>query len=77
MHCGLPRRAAVDETQDAVSSRAEARVEPEWPGQRVSGLEIDRDPLVVAAMCQVSAAATRAWPTPFPRAPGRVAVGPM
>ena len=50
-HCGLARRAAVDETQDSVSSRAEAGVEPEWPGQRVSGVEIDRDPLVAMGIC--------------------------
>ena len=43
---GLARRPAVDEAENAVSGRAEAGVQPEWPGQRVSGVEIDRDPLV-------------------------------
>jgi len=38
---GLVRRRAVDEAEDAVSGRAEAGVQPEWPGQRVSGVEID------------------------------------
>jgi hypothetical protein len=47
---GLARRPAVDEAEDAVSGRAEAGVQPEWPGQRVSGVEIDRDPLVVMVM---------------------------
>jgi hypothetical protein len=47
----MAQRAAVDETQDTVSSRAEAGVEPEWPGQRVRGFEIDRDPLVVMVIC--------------------------
>ena len=28
-----------------------AGVEPEGPGQRVSGVEIDRDPLVAVIMC--------------------------
>ena len=46
MRSGLTWRAAVDETHDAVSGRLEACVEPERPGQRVSGVEIDRDPLV-------------------------------
>ena len=39
---GLARRPAVDEAENAVSGRAEAGVQPEWPGQRVSGVEIDR-----------------------------------
>jgi len=47
---GLARRPAVDEAEDAVSGRAEAGVQPEWPGQRVSGVEIDRDSLVVMVM---------------------------
>ena len=44
------RRPAVDEAEDAVSGRGEAGVQPEGPGQRVSGVEIDRDPLVVMVM---------------------------
>ena len=44
------RRRTVDEAEDAVSRRAEADVQPEWPGQPVSGVEIDRDPLVVVVM---------------------------
>jgi 7-keto-8-aminopelargonate synthetase-like enzyme len=47
---GLARRPAVDEAENAVSGRAEAGVQPEWPGQRVSGVEIDRDPLVAMVM---------------------------
>ena len=43
---GWLARPAVDEAEDAVSGRAEAGVQPERPGQRVSGVEIDRDPLV-------------------------------
>ena len=49
--CGLARRAEVDETQDAASGRAEAGVEPEWPGQRVCCVEIDRDSLVAMGIC--------------------------
>ena len=51
MRSGLTRGAVVDETEDAVSGWVEAGVEPEGPGQRVSGVEIDRDPLVAMGMC--------------------------
>jgi hypothetical protein len=47
---GLARQPAVDEAEDAVSCRAEAGVQPEWPGQQVCGVEIDRDPVVVMVM---------------------------
>jgi hypothetical protein len=44
------RRPAVDEAEDAVSGGAEAGAQPEWPGQRVSGVEIDRYSLVAMIM---------------------------
>ena len=46
----VPGGAVLDEAQDAVAGRVEAIAEPEWPGQWVSGLEIDRDPWVAAGM---------------------------
>ena len=47
---GLARRPAVDEAQHAVSGRAKPRPQPEWPGQQVCGVEIDRDLLVAMVM---------------------------
>jgi hypothetical protein len=51
MRSRLTRRTAVDKPQDAVSGRVESGVEPERPGQRVRGLEVDRDLLVATVMC--------------------------
>ena len=46
-HFGL----VVDDKDAVRRAMAEAGVEPEWPGQRGSGVEIDRDPLVAMVIC--------------------------
>jgi peptidoglycan/LPS O-acetylase OafA/YrhL len=46
-------RRLVDEAQDAVPRGAEARPQPERPGQRVGRGEVDRDPLIPVVVCPV------------------------
>jgi hypothetical protein len=68
---GLARRPAVDEAEDAVFGWAEAGVQPEWPGQRVSGVEIDRDPLVAMVMGPGERGIDERVPDAFPARGGR------
>ena len=77
MHSGLTGRAAVDETEEAVSSRLEAGVEPEWPGQRVGGVEIDRDPLVAVDICPGERGVDERVPDALPAGSGQGDGGPM
>src|ERR1022692_1553306 len=73
---GLASSAAVDETEDTVADCAEAGLEPERPGQRVGGLEVDRDPLVVMDMCPGERSVDERVPDASPARAGQGGGGP-
>ena len=71
MDSWLARGAAVDEPEDTVSGRVEAVVEPERPGQRVGGVEVDRDRLVAVVIGPGERGVDERMPDAFPACAGQ------